>query len=71
MIEVQTRRVHLAGITAHPDGLWVVQQARNLLTDLGDAVDRFRFLVRDRARSPGAFDAVFAACEVSELGVAP
>jgi putative transposase len=27
-IELDRRRVHLAGVTAHPDGDWVVQQAR-------------------------------------------
>jgi len=36
IIELGSRRVHLAGVTDHPTGLWVAQQARNLLASLGE-----------------------------------
>jgi putative transposase len=64
-IEHDTRRVHLAGITAHPTGGWVTQQARNLLMALEDQATSRKSLIRDRdIKFTAAFDAVFTAAGV-------
>ena len=59
-IELSSRRVHLAGVTAHPDSAWVTQQARNLAIE--ERLSGVRFLLRDRdAKYSGPFDAVLRA----------
>jgi putative transposase len=56
-IELGSRRVQLAGVTANPDSAWVTQQARNLALD--KRLENVRYLLHDRdAKFSGPFDEV-------------
>jgi putative transposase len=71
-IEVGSRYVHILGITANPDGPWTVQQARNLLMDLGERAEQFTVLIRDRAgQFTTAFDAVLADAGITACKIPP
>src|SRR5438034_3125187 len=71
VIEHGTRRAHLAGVTAHPDGSWTTQAARNFLMDLGHRAASIQFLIRDRAgQFTESFDAVFTA-DVTRILASP
>ena len=72
VIEVKSRYVHILGVTAHPDGPWTTQQIRNLLMDLGEHAEDFRFLVRDRAgQFTDSFDAVLASTGITAAKIPP
>ena len=64
--------MHILGVTAHPDGPWTTQQIRNLLMDLGDHAEDFRFLVRDRAgQFTTSFDAALASTGITAAKIPP
>jgi hypothetical protein len=44
-VELSTRPVWLLGVTAHADGPWVTQRARNFVVDLADRAGRFTYLI--------------------------
>jgi len=68
VIEVDSRVVHLLGVTANPAMAWVVQVARNFTSDLEDTGRRFRFLVRDRdTKFTASFDEVFRASGIEPI----
>ncbi len=58
-IELGSRRIFVSPSTAHPDAVWVTQQARNLALGLDDRSTALRFLIRDRdTKFSRSFDAV-------------
>jgi len=70
-IEVESRRVRLAGVTRNPDSAWVAQQGRNLSFNLAEEGQSFRFLLRDRdAKYSASFDRVFSS-EGTEIIMTP
>ena len=59
-IELGTRRVHISGVTANPDGAWTAQQARQLVWEMEERKDEFHFLIHDNdTKFTDKFDAVF------------
>ena len=65
VMELNSRVVHVLGVTANPDGAWVAQVARNFVADLEDHGRQFRFLLRDRdTKFTANFDAVLASAGI-------
>jgi hypothetical protein len=61
-IDLDTRLLRVAGVTANPVASWVTQQARNLSFELSERTIPVKFLIRDRdCKFPRSFDEVFCA----------
>ena len=64
-IELGTRRIHFAGCTPDPNAAWVTQQARQLMWDLEDSHQPFRFMIHDHDTKYSAmFDTVFVSEQI-------
>ena len=48
VIDLKTRRIHIAGITRRADGEWIAQMARNLTDAVAGPLQGFRHLTVDR-----------------------
>jgi putative transposase len=71
VIEHATRRIRILGTTTHPATDWMLQQARNLLTDLEDTSTHIKFLLHDRDTSfSAAFDQLLATAGIQLIRTA-
>ena len=65
VIEIESRVVHVLGVTANPSGPWVTEVARNLCADLKETGRHFRFCTQDRdTKFTASFDGIFASIRV-------
>jgi transposase InsO family protein len=72
IIELDTRRVHLLGITEHPTAACATQLTRELAWTLEETGGRLTHLIRDRdAKFTDAFDAMFSAIGIDIVKSAP
>lgn len=71
-IHIETRRVHIAGMTANPDRQWMMQQARNTAMFFADQAAKPRYLIRDNAgKFVPEFDAILKDEGVEVIRIPP
>jgi transposase len=68
VIEIESRVLHVLGVTTNPNGPWVTQVAHNFAANVEEAGRHFRFLIRDRdTKFTRSFDEVFASIGVESI----
>jgi len=71
-LNLETRRITLAGITRHPTEAWMTQMARNAVDDKAGAIRQCRYVLHDRdAKFCTAFDDVLASEGIRCLKLPP
>jgi putative transposase len=72
VMEVSTRRVHLAGCTTNPDGAWMKQIARNLTASGDGFLKGKRYVLMDRdSKFCGEFRAILQGAGVMPVRLPP
>ena len=68
MIDLKSRRIHIAGVVRQPHGAWIQQVARNLVDHVDGFLKGKRYLLHDRdPLFTDAFRAVLRAADVTCL----
>jgi putative transposase len=70
-IHIGSRRVRIAGISAHPNSAWVAEQAKNTCAYFAAQEDKPTLILRDNDSKFSAIDSVFAAEGIAVKKVGP
>lgn len=71
-LHIGWRRVHLAGMTTHPDDTWVKQRARNMALVFAEQLVQPQFLIRDLdSKFTREFDGILGAEGLAVVTVGP
>jgi hypothetical protein len=72
ILHVTSRHVIVTGMTAHPDGQWMAQQARNFHILTPDAIDKPKYMLHDHdTKFTKEFDAILKSEEIEVIKLGP
>jgi hypothetical protein len=71
VIDLESRRVHIAGVVRQPHGAWIQQVARNLVDNIDGFLKGKRYLLHDRDPLFTTRSARFSALQASRASSSP